>query len=108
MGGSGKERVSAQDAEKMAMVLSGGGAYGAYEVGVMKALLGGEMKGAGYRPIEPSVYTGTSVGSFNAAVMVSQPDVAGIRAVERLEEIWLDEVAEGPGGLREWRLPLPG
>lgn len=98
MGGSGKERVSEQDAEKMAMVLSGGGAYGAYEVGVMKALLGGEMKGAGYRPLEPAVYTGTSVGSFNAAVMVSQPDVAGIRAAERLEQIWLNEVAEGPGG----------
>ena len=48
----------------MAVVLSGGGAYGAYEVGVMKALLGGEMKGAGYRPLDPEVFTGTSVGSF--------------------------------------------
>ncbi|MBC8029073.1 MAG: patatin-like phospholipase family protein [Pyrinomonadaceae bacterium] len=97
MGRSGKERVSEQNDEKMAMVLSGGGAYGAYEVGVMKALLGGEMKGAGYHSLEPDVYTGTSVGSFNAAVMVSQPDVTGLRAVERLEEIWLNEVAEGSG-----------
>lgn len=79
----------------MAVVLSGGGAYGAYEVGVMKALLGCEMKGAGYRDLEPQVYTGTSVGSFNAAIMVSQSDVTSSRAVERLEQIWLKEVAEG-------------
>ena len=89
--------MSRQQEEKMAVVLSGGGAYGAYEVGVMKALLGGEMKGAGYRPLDPQIYTGTSVGSFNATVMVAQPDVPGGLAVERLERIWLDEVAEGAG-----------
>jgi NTE family protein len=95
MGRGGEERVSRQPDEKMAVVLSGGGAYGAYEVGVLKALLGGEMKGAGYRPLDPQVYTGTSVGSFNATMMVSQPDVPGAAAVERLEQTWLDEVAEG-------------
>ena len=89
--------MSQQQDEKMAVVLSGGGAYGAYEVGVLKALLGGEMKGAGYRPLDPHVYTGTSVGSFNATVMVSQADVPGPQAVERLEQIWLNEVAEGEG-----------
>ena len=89
--------MSQQQDEKMAVVLSGGGAYGAYEVGVLKALLGGEMKGAGYRPLDPHVYTGTSVGSFNATVMVSQAGVPGGQAVERLEQIWLNEVAESEG-----------
>jgi len=94
----GKERVSEENGEKMAVVLSGGGAYGAYEVGVMKALLGGEMKGAAYHPLEPQVFTGTSVGSFNASLMVSQAGVSGAAAIAHLEEVWLNEVAEGPGG----------
>jgi NTE family protein len=88
--------VSGQD-ERLAVVLSGGGAYGAYEVGVLKALLGGEMKGAGYRPLDPHIFTGTSVGSFNASVMVAQGGAPGRLAAERLERIWLDEIAEGPG-----------
>ena len=89
--------MSEENGERMAVVLSGGGAYGAYEVGVMKALLGGEMKGAGYRPLDPEVFTGTSVGSFNASMMVSQPRVSGAVAVDHLEQIWLNQIAEGPG-----------
>jgi NTE family protein len=84
--------------QKMAVVLSGGGAYGAYEVGVLKALLGGEMKGTGYQPLDPQVFTGTSVGSFNAAVMVSQAGVTGPVAAGCLEQFWLNDVAEGVGG----------
>lgn len=80
--------------EKMAVILSGGGAYGAYEVGVMKALLGGEMKGAGYQPLDPQVFTGTSVGSFNASVMVSQPGVPAGQTVKLLERFWLNDIAE--------------
>jgi predicted acylesterase/phospholipase RssA len=79
--------------ETQAVILSGGGGYGAYEVGIMKALLGGEMVGAGYRRIEPGVFTGTSVGSFNAAIMVSQPGVPSGQTAEELERIWLSEVA---------------
>ena len=88
--------MSRESDEKTAVILSGGGAYGAYEVGVLKALLGGEMKGAGYRPIEPQIYTGTSVGSFNATVMVAQPRVPGASAVARLEQNWLEEISD-PG-----------
>lgn len=79
--------------ETQAVILSGGGGYGAYEVGIMKALLGGEMAGAGYRRIEAGIFTGTSVGSFNAAIMVSQPGVASGDTAEELEQIWLNEVA---------------
>jgi NTE family protein len=95
---SGKERVSGENDEKMAVVLSGGGAYGAYEVGVLKALLGGEMKGAGYHPIDPQIFTGTSVGSFNASLMVSQSGVPAGAAVAHLEDVWLKDVAEGVNG----------
>ena len=91
----GKKRVSSDNDDKMAVVLSGGGAYGAYEVGVMRALLGGEMKGTGYRPLDPEVFTGTSVGSFNASVMVSHTPAS--EAVDRLEQIWLNDISEGPG-----------
>jgi predicted acylesterase/phospholipase RssA len=79
--------------ETQAVILSGGGGYGAYEVGIMKALLGGEMAGAGYRRIEPGIFTGTSVGSFNAAIMVSQPGVPSGETAEELERIWLEEIA---------------
>jgi len=79
--------------ETQAVILSGGGGYGAYEVGIMKALLGGEMAGAGYRRIEPGIFTGTSVGSFNATIMVSQPGVPSGETAEELERIWLNEVA---------------
>lgn len=79
--------------ETQAVILSGGGGYGAYEVGIMKALLGGEMAGAGYRLIEPGIFTGTSVGSFNAAIMASQPGVPSGQTAEDLERIWLNEVA---------------
>lgn len=80
--------------EKQAVILSGGGGYGAYEVGIMKALLGGEMAGTGYRRIEPGIFTGTSVGSFNAAIMVSQPGVPSGQTAEDLERIWFDEIAD--------------
>jgi predicted acylesterase/phospholipase RssA len=79
--------------ETQAVILSGGGGYGAYEVGIMKALLGGEMAGAGYQRIEPGIFTGTSVGSFNATIMVSQPGISSGQTAEELERIWLNEVA---------------
>lgn len=52
------------------------------------------MVGAGYRPIEPGVFTGTSVGSFNASVMVSRPGEPSGRTAEVLEGMWLNEVAD--------------
>lgn len=90
--------MSEENGDKMAIILSGGGAYGAYEVGVMKALLGGEMKGTGYTPLNPQVFTGTSVGSFNASVMVAQAGVSGGAATAHLEQIWLNDVVEGVRG----------
>ena len=81
---------------KHAVILSGGGAYGAYEIGVLKALVTGKMPQTGYTPIDPAIYTGTSVGALNAAVMVSQhgSGASANEAIEYLENAWLDLMAE--------------
>ena len=60
---------------RIAVVLSGGGALGAYEVGVLRAI-----RGAG---LEPAIVAGASAGALNAVCWVA----AGLRT-ERLEEIW--------------------
>ena len=59
--------------EKKALVLCGGGAKGAYHIGVWKAL-----QEIGY---EPDIITGTSVGALNGALFtIGKADVA--------EELW--------------------
>ena len=60
---------------RIAVVLAGGGALGAYEVGVLRAI-----RGAG---LEPAIVAGASAGALNAVCWVA----AGLRT-ERLEEIW--------------------
>jgi NTE family protein len=82
---SGARRVQA-------LVLSGGGASGAYEVGVLKALFA-----AAGRPLEPAVITGTSIGSFNATFLVSQWDAYGRSAIANLEQTWLERLASPRG-----------
>lgn len=96
---------------RTAVVLSGGGAYGAYEVGVMKALFTGASVSTGYRPIDPGVLTGTSVGAFNAAFLVSQPGRPAAETNAALEEVWCDDVANtlancGNGVFRVRGLPF--
>ena len=60
-----------------AFVLGGGGALGACEVGMVRALLE-----AGIRP---DLVVGTSVGAINGAVVAADPTV---RAAEQLAELW--------------------
>ena len=86
-----------QSTGEAALVLSGGGAYGAFEVGVMKVLFAGRSSATQYRPLDANVFTGTSVGAFNAAVMSSHPGLSGLEAALRLEEIWLRRIAARPG-----------
>lgn len=80
--------------ERTGVVLSGGGANGAYEVGVLKALTRGDSPATGYRPIDPEVYTGTSVGAYNASVLASRPGQSAATVAEELEEIWVDRIAD--------------
>jgi len=81
---------------KHGLVLSGGGAYGAFGVGVMKALFAGKSPGTGHTPLEPSVLTGTSIGAFNAAFVVSQPGRPSLSTIEQLEKLWLTQLADTP------------
>lgn len=76
-----------------AVVLSGGGAAGAYEVGILKGLCSGSSWITGYRPFQPEIFTGTSIGSFNAAFLVSFWEHYGPAAVSLLEQVWTERLA---------------
>jgi NTE family protein len=81
---------------RQAVILSGGGAYGAYEVGVLKALFMGESSSTNHDYLNPGIFVGTSVGAFAAAFLVSRDveDICG--AIDLLESVWLEQVAENP------------
>lgn len=68
---------------KHALVLSGGGARGAYQVGVLKALA--EDVAPGTNPFR--VVTGLSVGAINAVVLAEGADDFP-RAAAKLEALW--------------------
>lgn len=61
---------------KIGLTLAGGGAKGAYQVGVYKALQESKIKISGV--------TGTSIGSFNAAMIASDE-------IDKLEYFWLND-----------------
>lgn len=79
---------------KHAVVLSGGGASGAYEVGVLKGLFAGDSPATDYRPLLPDVFTGTSIGAYNASLLVAELTTRGFTAIDYLERIWLDVLPE--------------
>jgi NTE family protein len=87
------------DDNKHALILSGGGAYGAFEIGVLRALLTDWEGCVPHRRVVPKVYTGTSIGALNAAVMVSQNGLGASaeEAVDYLEDIWLNLLADDEG-----------
>src|SRR5437868_3503224 len=78
------------NANPSAIVLSGGGATGAYEVGVLKALLGGASPATNFSPLRPDIISGTSIGAFNAAALVSRSWESCLAAVTHLEQVWKD------------------
>jgi predicted acylesterase/phospholipase RssA len=77
-----------------AVVLSGGGANGAYEVGVLQALFEGASPATEKKPLSPSVLTGTSIGAFNAAVLAPYLPPDPVKGVEELKRIWLDLIPQ--------------
>ena len=79
-----------------AITLSGGGAYGAFEVGVLKALMGGHAQVTGGEPLDPKIYTGTSAGAFITSVLLSSEAEDPKGRIDHLEHIWFDEVCESP------------
>jgi predicted acylesterase/phospholipase RssA len=78
-----------------AMVLSGGGGYGAYEVGVMKALFNGHSPATSFRPLEADAFAGTSIGSINATLMAAHAERGLAQSVAYLEQVWLNEISSG-------------
>jgi NTE family protein len=77
---------------QVVLVLQGGGALGAYQVGVYQALH--EMG------IEPDWVIGTSIGAINAALIAGNP---APRRLERLHAFW-DQMAQAPSAnaLPDW------
>ncbi len=63
---------------KTGLVLSGGGAVGAYQAGVVKALAecGAQI----------SMVSGVSIGALNGAIIAASPDLS--EAAARLEALW--------------------
>ena len=83
------ETERSRTADRIGLVLSGGGARGAYEAGVM-SVLGPALAARGERP---SIYIGTSVGAVNAAYMAASEHLpadeageGGLRALARGEQ----------------------
>src|SRR5579883_1482992 len=92
-----------------AMILSGGSAYAAYEVGVMKALFRGDSPATNYIPLAPEVYVGTSAGSINAAVITSRSGNDPSSAVSFLEGIWIEKLGGGdPAECRQGAIRVRG
>jgi NTE family protein len=72
-------------ARRTALVLSGGGARGAYQVGVLRGLVE-----HGFLPPDRSgfdVFVGSSAGSINAAALAASADEFGA-GLDRLEGVW--------------------
>lgn len=86
MDGGGTERRNGGDLGRVALVLQGGGALGAYQAGVFEAL-----NEAG---VEPDWVIGTSIGAINAAL------IAGNRPADRIEalRVFWGRMSRPPGG----------
>ncbi|HEX2732771.1 MAG TPA: patatin-like phospholipase family protein [Polyangiaceae bacterium] len=71
---------------KTALVLSGGGARGAYAVGIVQAIV--EVLGLSPSDTSPfDIYSGTSVGSINSTYLAANAQ-RGDLGVYRLREVW--------------------
>jgi NTE family protein len=71
---------------RAALVLSGGGARAAYQVGVLQAITGWLPPGS---PVPFAVLVGTSAGAINAAALAARARQLA-EAVAELERVWAD------------------
>lgn len=71
-----------QDSKRTAIVLPGGGARSAYQVGVLKAMASATARGA---PLPFGIVTGTSAGGILAALLADHAGDfhAGVEEIER-------------------------
>ena len=85
--------MDAQD-QPLALVLSGGGARGAYEAGVLRYALGKLAPRIG-RAAVPRIFCGTSVGAINACALAARAELPdqGVRLLaQRWESLRLEDV----------------
>ena len=73
--------------EHSGLVLAGGGARGAYEVGVIMGVAE-TLAEAGCRTSPFKIFTGTSVGAINAAFLAAHADMFG-HGTTKLKDIWM-------------------
>ena len=92
----------------LALVLSGGGARGAYEIGVLRYVLGTLAPRLG-DSARPRIFSGTSVGAINACALAAHHESAdfGIAELaERWRELGLENIFllgwKDLGGLLRW------
>lgn len=76
-----------------ALVLSGGGAKGAYQVGALKHLLG-------ERAEHYDIICGTSVGALNGALLAMYPAGSELDAAAAMEKLWLS--IDNPNIWKKW------
>ncbi|MDX6719225.1 MAG: hypothetical protein QOJ63_1479 [Solirubrobacteraceae bacterium] len=76
--------VDARSNPEVGIVMAGGGARGAYEVGVLATLLP-YLEARGERP---GVALGTSIGALNAAFLASTAHMSATEAVSELIKVW--------------------
>jgi NTE family protein len=99
--------VTAHSAGRTALVLSGGGARGAYEAGVLRYLRGELARDLGAQP-RIDILCGTSIGAVNACFLASlahRPEEQGETLVEAWRSLRLEEVFHW-SALRLVGLPL--
>jgi len=89
---------TAKGSGKTAFVLSGGGARGAYEIGVWQALI--ELG------VRIDIVTGTSVGALNGAI-VTQGDIdTAVALWRKLETGMVFDIRKGDRILQKFELPI--
>lgn len=79
---------------KRGLVLSGGGAFGSYQVGALKALV---SKGKTWDYI-----AGVSVGAINGSFLATYSKVVQFDAVQRLEYMWLNDIKGNSSIYKPW------
>jgi NTE family protein len=106
--------VAAEGTSPLALVLSGGGARGAYEMGVLRFALGKLAARLG-RGAAPRIFCGTSVGAINACALAARAAQAdfGVRdIIRRWSSLRLEQVFRlGWGdlaGLARWLIGRSG
>src|ERR1700739_4254138 len=86
-GSEGQEPATRPEFERVALLLQGGGALGAYQGGVYQALAEANL--------HPDWVAGISIGAINSALIAGNPPE---RRVERLREFW-EIVSASPLGI---------